>query len=1135
MTAQTVSELADILAATAAGVEAEAALPSAAQGLFIATLQQKQPAPTLVLTADSASAKAMHGDISLFAQQAGVAKPLLFPAWETLPHEFASPLPEVAGTRMAALMAAARSTAPTVVAPVSAVLHRLPTPGLLARFSLDLAVGTNFPFDTLTERLNAMGYQNAAQVTQPGNYALRGDILDIYPPHLDAPVRAEWFGDEIDTLRAYDPVDQRSTGSLERVLVAPVTELPDHPDLIEWAQMTVADICEKRDMDPASTTLETGRLARTPRTDGIETWAPFFFDEPMADLGDHLPPGLRIVLSQGADVRGAARGLLRRATEAMNDEAARGTVVPEMDALFVSLAALTQNRPLIALEQVGDNAIASQSAEALGMGPITPKQAEAGGAFKARFAQLKELAAAGPVTVVCPEQSRTEAFAEILDQHQVPHGKTGVTLATGSLSAGFAMADGSYLNEAEIFGRQPAAAPPPRAHMALFLSTFDDLRAGDPVVHIQHGIGLYRGLKRLTIGTTTSDYLELEYLGGDRIYVAMEHLHLVQKYQGGGDGTPPLDRMGGKSWEKKRSRAKKALTELAHDLVELHAARELARGHAFAAEGPDGIEFAASFPYTETPDQQRAIDEVRADMERDRPMDRLVCGDVGYGKTEVAIRAAFKAMLDGKQVALIAPTTLLAQQHFITCQKRFAAYPFKIAALTRFQGEKDRKVVNKALADGTLDLVVATHKILSKQVDFKRLGLLIVDEEQRFGVAQKERIKQWKTAVDVLTLTATPIPRTLQLSLIGVREMSIIDTPPPNRQAVQTKVTRFDTTLIQEAMERELERDGQVFFVHNRVQDIGGMAQFLTKLMPKANIAVAHGQMPERQLETVMSRFISGEANVLLSTSIIESGLDIPRANTIIINRADRFGLAELYQLRGRVGRSATQAYAFLMGPEDGWSGEAKERLMAIQAFTDLGSGFRIAARDLEIRGAGSLLGHKQSGQIAAMGIDAYMDLIREAMADIRGETVAADFEPDVKLGLMASIPDEYITDGVTRLAMYKRIASLQTEAATTALAEELTDRFGASPEPVQNLLGIAAIKIICRGLRLAALKYIDDGNYQVVFDADNTLSESGLAMLLATYGPRIQFTSETAFKLALNEAPDDGGLETLITLLKGL
>ncbi len=1123
-------------------------IPAGARGLLLTALQADHPAPTLALTADADGAKALHGDLTLFAERHGLAAPLLFPAWDTLPHEFASPLPEVAGARMAALLAATEQPAPLVVAPVEAVLHRLPPQPVLERFSLTIAPGLRCDPDGLIERLTAMGFTHAAQVSQPGNFAIRGDIVDIYPPHLAAPIRFELFGDEVDTLRHYDPIDQRSRDDAgpKRVIIAPVTELPDHPELIEWARLRVEEICAERGLDDAAATLELSRLSRQPRTNGIETWAPFFFEQPMATLADYLSRNgtPRLVLCGAESVTATARGLFRKAAEAMNDEAARGTVVPELADLYVPLDDLTHGHPVIPLEahpaeeNTGHHPFTPIAT--LGLGPID-LEGEPKGAFQRRFTALAELARRGPVTVVCPEAARTEAFAEVLAQHRIPvvdHGRDGdgVRLLTGSLSAGFAVANGPvWLTEAEVFGRQPAPPPPPRATMAHFLSTFDDLKAGDPVVHIQHGIGIYRGLKRLATGSVESDFLEVEYAGGDRIFVAMDHLNLVQKYQGGGDGIPPLDRMGGKSWEKKKSRAKKALTELAQDLVELHAARELARGHAFAPEGAAGLEFAASFPFTETPDQLRAINEVRADMERDRPMDRLVCGDVGYGKTEVAIRAAFKAMIDGRQVILIAPTTLLAQQHFATCQKRFAGYPFRIALLSRFQGIKERRQVEAGLADGTLDLVIATHKLLTKQVEIKRLGLLVIDEEQRFGVAQKERIKQWKTSVDVLTLTATPIPRTLQLSLIGVRDLSIIDTPPPDRRAVQTRVTRFDPTLMQEAMERELARGGQVFFVHNRVQDIGGMAQFLKRLVPKANITVAHGQMPERQLETVMGKFISGEADVLLSTSIVESGLDIPRANTIIINRADRFGLAELYQLRGRVGRSATQAYAYLMGPEDGWSGDAKERLMAIQAFTDLGSGFRIAARDLEIRGAGSLLGHKQSGQIAAVGIDAYMGLIREAMAEIRGEIAAPDLEPEIRLDLLAAIPDSYIADSTTRLTMYKRVAGINTEAEAEALADEFTDRFGTPPPMVSHLLALAVLKLICRPLRLTTLKHTGDGRYELVFDKDNTLSEAGIAMLLAEYGPRIRFLSETAFNLELGETPEDGGLRTLIELLKNL
>jgi len=1131
-------------------------LPGAAGAWLLARLAARHPAPTLVVTPSPESARRLHADLRLLVGLDGTRgtdgaddpnPPLAFPAWDNLPHEFASPLPEVSGARMAALLACREAQAPVLVAPVAAVLHRVPPPEALAAYALVLAPGDTHDPAGIDQRLAAMGYRAAPQVEQPGQFTLKGDILDVFPPAQDDPLRIEWFGDEVERIRAFDPVTQRSTEPVARAVVPPATELPDDEALVARAQERVRELAARRGLDPAAVTLETGRLARTPRTEGIETWAPFFFEQPMPAVTAYLGAKPRVVLVGAEAVRATARGLMRKAAQAMADEAARGTLLPEVGDLFVDLEGVTGGGPVLALEPEGEGPGAIEGGpwrtpEALGFGPLEAGEGPRD-AFAARFAALAGLAAGGGATVVCPDAARANAFRGILAEHGVAAapegGGPGVRLATGQLSEGFGVAhDGgpeAFLTEAEVFGRQPAPPPLPRSRMARFLSGFGDLKAGDAVVHRQHGIGIYRGLKRLTVGGSEGDFLEVEYLGGDRVYVPMDRLDLVQKHAGGDGGTPRLDRMGGKTWERTRSKVRRALAELAQDLVDLAAAREVARGHAFAPEGAAGLEFAASFDHTETPDQLRAIADTLDDMERPRPMDRLVCGDVGYGKTEVALRAAFKAMLDGRQVVFLVPTTLLARQHFGTCRRRFAGYPFRVAQLSRFQPAAAQKAVLEELEQGRVDLVVATHRLLTRQVKIPHLGLLIVDEEQRFGVAHKERIKQWKTSVDVLTLTATPIPRTLQLSLIGVRDLSIIDTPPPDRRAIQTRVARFDPTLIGEAVERELARGGQVFFIHNRVKDIGAMAAFLSRLVPKARIGTAHGQMPERRLEEVMAAFVDGETDVLLSTSIVEAGLDIPRANTIIIDRADRFGLSELYQLRGRVGRSGVQAYAYLLGPEEGWHGDARDRLMAIQAFSELGAGFRIAARDLEIRGAGSLLGHRQSGQIAAVGIDTYMELIKEAMAEVRGETLEPEFESEVRLGAPAAIPDDYVADGGARLSVYKRVAGLAAPAEVDALAEELADRFGPVPAVVADLLEQARIRILARRLRLKSLRHAGAGRYALVFDTDHALSEVGLRLLLDTFGPRIRFRSEHAFEIDLKAAPDAGGLAALTELLAGL
>ncbi|MDH4228875.1 MAG: transcription-repair coupling factor [Nitrospirota bacterium] len=1129
-------------------------LPPSAAAHLLARHAAARPAPWLVLVPGNGAATQLHADLAFFCERLGLAPPLLFPAWDNLPHEFTSPLPEISGRRMAALAACRDQKFPLLVAPVAAVLHRLPPLDAAAAHTLWLERGTRLDPATLATRLVAMGYREVPQVEQAGTYALRADILDVFPPQADPrsehPYRIELFGDEVDSLKRFDPATQRSLGPGEqsplRVCIPPVTELPLDAALVAIARQRVYDIAMQRQLDAPSVTLETGRIARTPRADGIETWAPFFFDTPMPTLTGYLPAGLHVALVDAEIVRARARGLSRKAAEAMAGEAARGTVVPEVAELFVTLDDLLTGHPQLAVEshpapdrEHQKDAIpepyAWRTPEDLGLPPLEGAQGRGG--FAPRFQRLAELATAGPVTVVCPDPERVAALNGILAEHRVAvgGGPGQVNLVNGGLSRGFATPDETFLTESELFGRQSPPPPPRRSRLAAFQTGFADLSPGDPLVHLTHGIGLYRGLKRMTVGDSEGDYLEIEYLGGDRVYVPMDRLELVQRYAGAEGTVPRLDQMGGKSWERTKRKVRRDLSELAGELVALAAAREVAKGHPFAPEGAAGVEFSASFPYTETADQMRTIEEIRADMERPRPMDRLVCGDVGYGKTEVALRAAFKAMLDGRQVVLLCPTTLLARQHYQTCSRRFDAWPFHIAQLSRFVPTREQNQTFKGLENGTVDMVIATHRLLTKEIPFYRLGLVIVDEEQRFGVTHKERLKQWKTSVDVLTLTATPIPRTLQLSLIGVRDLSVIDTPPPDRLAVQTRISRFDPTLIAEVIERELARDGQVFFIHNRVKDIGGMAQFLAKLIPTARIGVAHGQMPERNLEEVMRRFVDGETNILVSTSIVESGLDIPRANTIIINRADHFGLAELYQLRGRVGRSGRQAYAYLLGPEDGWTGEARERLMSIQQFTELGSGFRIAARDLEIRGAGSLLGHRQSGQIAQVGIDTYMHLIREAMAQVRGETLTTEFETTVRLGAAAEIPEDYVREGGVRLALYKRLSGCIDEAGVDALAEELADRFGSLPDALTPLLDAQRLKAVARRLRANEIGHAGNGRYQVTFAPDHTLSEVGLRLLLERFGKRLRFTSERSFMVDLGATPEQGGVAALLNLLREL
>jgi transcription-repair coupling factor (superfamily II helicase) len=709
-------------------------------------------------------------------------------------------------------------------------------------------------------------------------------------------------------------------------------------------------------------------------------------------------------------------------------------------------------------------------------------------------------------------------------------------LVVGHLSSGFFLKDLhlGFITEEEIFGKT-TARPVRRAKLRPFLTSFEDLKVSDYVVHLHYGIGKFLGLQRLSIGGFETDFLVIAYAEGGKVYVPLEHLELVQKYIGSEGSTPKIDRLGTTSWDRTKQRVKKEIQKMAADLLDLYATREVVEGFTFSPDHVLHKEFEATFEYEETPDQMRTIQEVKADMEAHRAMDRVVCGDVGYGKTEVAVRAAFKAVMDHKQVAVLVPTTLLAQQHDQTFRKRFSAFPIRVEMLSRFRTSKEQKTIVKDVAQGKVDVIIGTHRLLQKDVSFQDLGLVIIDEEQRFGVAHKERFKQLRKTVDVLTLTATPIPRTLQMALMSVRDLSIIDTPPPDRLAVKTVVACFDRRLIREAILREMERGGQVFFVHNRVKSIERMAHFVKQVVPDAKIAIAHGQMKELELERVMLKFLRKECNVLLSTAIIESGLDIPTANTIIVNRADQFGLADLYQLRGRVGRSSSQAYSYLLVPNpECLTEEAKKRLMALQEFSELGSGFKIAARDLEIRGAGNLLGREQSGHIAAIGFELYLQMIQQTVQELKGQVPEDEIETSMSLRVSAYLPEDYIADSYQRLVLYKRLASLKEPDELSSIRTEMTDRFGPLPLPAEHLLQIIQLKILARPLKITRIESKPDA-LVVVFHSSAVLTDRILNFLLEKYHQRLRFLSGYSLQITLAEDQWEETFKTAWSILQEL
>ena len=1107
------------------------------------------------------------------------AQPLFFPAWETLPHEAKLPHADVISERLETLVALARGGtrntqhAPLVVASVEALQQRTFPPNDLKQRTRDLNRGDRFEPLDLVQWLEEQGYEPEAQVTQKGETTLRGGILDVYPPTSPWPVRLEFFGDELESLRYFDPLTQISREEISSVTLPPAGELgilkrrveskavaadfdlPDS-DADSWrhpkyaastseAPATLADYLPPETLfllcEPEALAERADQYAQQIPADN-----PFFvaWKEFQRRLAQQGMTSLKVC---GAEIP-ASEPDLSDANAARSDSEQPGTSNPQP--ALLPLFSLDAFRPL------GDRAPEPQIAE-------TQR--------REFFAQLHRwLRQDYDVHVFCNNEGERRRFDEIWAEYglskgaqasRLPHSfrtedflsknqtrearstenerrrDPSPALHLGTLARGFFYDEAKLVvvTDAEIFGRYKVQRPrrlksPHAAAMRSALEiNFTELEEGDYVVHIQHGIGRYLGLKILPVGAgrkgnastgasplaeteSGQECLVIEYAPADpdqpppKLYVPVTEAHLVSKYVGAGKARPPLNAIGGTRWAKTKAQAEKAVRDLAGELLSIQAARESQPGHAFAPDAPWQHEFEGAFIYEETPDQMRAILETKTDMEKPKPMDRLICGDVGFGKTEVAIRAAFKAVLDGRQVAVLVPTTVLAQQHFNTFRERMADYPARIELLSRFRTRRQQERVSKDLAVGAVDIVIGTHRLVQDDVRFKDLGLVIIDEEQRFGVMQKEKFKQLRKLVDVLTLSATPIPRTLYLALTGARDMSTIETPPQDRLPVETIVTHYDERIIRDAIQRELNRGGQVFFLHNRVMTIDMMAQKLKALVPQARIVVGHGQMHSDDLEEVMTRFVNGQADVLLSTTIIESGLDIPNANTILIDRADRFGLSDLYQLRGRVGRYKHQAYAYLLLPRHaGLFADARKRISAIKQYSTLGSGFKIAMRDLEIRGAGNLLGPEQSGHIMAVGFELYCQLLKQSIAVLKGERVKPRLEVQVRLDFLAMVPAadqsvvsgqlpvvgatdngrptknkasacapfKYISDSRQRIDVYRKLAQATDKQALKNLRAELRDRFGPLPPPMERLLQVAELKVLAadRGITVMETK----------------------------------------------------------------
>ena len=1094
--------------------------------------------PLLVVVPTAKDADAFFADLACalgLGDDSGRLRP--FPRYDTQPYERFSPQPFVVAQRMDVLYrwlaspapierspqaaegraqraAGERSRAgPIVVAPWTALAPRVPTRDFVRGRSVHLEVGQTIDRDALVATLVAAGYARMPLVEERGELAVRGGVLDVFPPHRSAPVRVELLGDEVESIREFDAASQRSQTAMGSVVAPPPRDLlPDRGFVIERGD-AIRALGAKQGVPARVVDGLCDALLRGHVPPGTEAIAPLLLPG-TETVFDFLPEDTLVVVD---DLEAGRQRMLRYAEESLeNHQLAResgrlacppGELALGPDALE---AAVLARRPLILdTLDLADPPGGSARATIASHGHTELAQALARSRTHDRaLAPLAERIegwreARYRIVLSASSLSHAERLQHLLSEYGVDAGvATGaapcwrwsgpgrVEVRTAALSAGFALPNErlAVVTEEEIFGprakqrRGTSAAWPGSAA----LESLGQLAPGDYLVHAEHGIGIYRGLVELELRGVAGEFLRIEYAEEARLFLPVHRMSQVQRYAGSDGHAPRIDKLGGETWSKAKKSVQKSLRALAHELLSVHAARELAEGFSFSARDRMQEEFEATFPWDETPDQLAAIEDTLADMQRPRPMDRIVCGDVGYGKTEVAVRAAFRAAMDGKQVALLVPTTILCQQHEETFRARFEGYPVRIEALSRFQSAARSKKVLEGLADGTVDIVIGTHRLLQKSVAFRDLGLLVVDEEHRFGVAHKERIKQLKKTVDVLTLTATPIPRTLQLAFTGLRDLSVIDTPPADRLAIRTQVGRYSEEVMREAILREIRRGGQVYLVHNRVQTIGALEKTLARIVPEAKVLTAHGQLPERELEKRTLAFMHGQADVLLCTTIIESGVDNPRANTIIVDSADTLGLAQLYQLRGRVGRSSQRAYAYLMVyAPDGLTADARKRLEAIQELSELGAGFRLANLDLEIRGAGELLGPKQSGNLGAVGYETYMEMLEETIDAMRGLETTREIDPEIRLPVPARLPEAYVPTVNERLVLYKRLASCRDDAELDRLRDEILDRYGAMPPDARNLVEVIRLKILARRLGVAT---VDLANGELVLTAsENT------------------------------------------------
>lgn len=1134
-------------------------LTPTAKALLLVLFQRSAGRPLIFVVSDNRAVEDFLPVLRGFCELTTACDPesvVSLPARDVLPFQNLSPHPELQEERATALWKISTGAVSIVVSPIAATAIRLHSSDYYSDLARTIRRGETFDLDSLIAHLNTVGYTSADVVEMPGQYALRGGILDVYSPEADRPLRIEFFGDEADSIRKFDPTSQRSSNPVDEALLLPLTETPVSEHLLGaiHTRLSGKRITGNEEIVEAAV-----------RAGGVNVFPGWEFYSPVAGANStifDLIPRAAVLLDETDQLTQEFDRFWTRVTEAHERSGVGNLVRPEdlylpPDAWWQKTATL----PGADIEHLGITRSLDEEDQGSVISFLTQPSPRFHGAIPAMLEEVQKLNIDGKrVLFAVPNTGEVERLADVFTEYNVSfklgsRTRGGESYAdetsyfagevlTTTLAAAY-IPEGVLLPEAnlavfgsrDLFDESDAVASRPqrfKSKVSAFLSDFRDLQVGDYIVHVEHGIGQYQGLKEINHGDGPAEFMLLEFAEGARLYVPLTRLDLVQKYRSSEGAKPVLSHLGTAAWSKTKARVKKAMKDMADELLKLYAERKTAVGHAFPPGNEWFREFEDAFEFNETEDQAQAIKDVIRDMESSQPMDRLLCGDVGYGKTEVSMRAAFKAIADNKQVAVLAPTTVLAFQHFETFKQRFAPFPVTIEMISRFRTPKQQKEILQKTEAGKIDILIGTHRILSKDIKFSDLGLLIVDEEQRFGVRHKERIKQMRKQVDVLTMSATPIPRTLHMSLVGLRDMSVIETPPKDRMAIQTVVASWDEKLIQSAIEQELERGGQVYFVHNRVDTIWEIAAKIQALVPPARIIVGHGQMSEGELEKVMLKFMHHEADILVSTTIIENGLDIPLCNTILINRADRLGLSELYQLRGRVGRSNRRAYAYLMlPPEIELTPIARRRLAALKEFSDLGAGFKIAALDLELRGAGNMLGGEQSGHIEAIGFELYTQMLERAVREMKGEAAPDEAETQLNLGLNIRIPADYVPEENQRLQMYKRVARVETESQLTDVSAELQDRYGPPPPAVRNLLDYASLKLLCMKVGVNAIERKRDF-VTLKFQQNAAVEPEQLARFVSAQRGA-QFTPDGMLKFVLKTTAAEEVLRALRTVLEQL